>query len=79
MKLGINMINFGSATTPEMLGKWAALAEDLGYHHLMTSDHVTITPDVAARFPAPFYEPLSTLGWLAGVTRHISILSLIHI
>ena len=73
MKLGINMINFGSATTPETLGKWATLAEDLGYHHLMTSDHVTITPDVAARFPAPFYEPLSTLGWLAGVTRHISI------
>ena len=73
MKLGINMINFGPGATPETLEKWARLAEDLGYHHLMTSDHVTITPDVAARFPAPFYEPLSTLGWLAGVTRNISI------
>lgn len=73
MKLGINMINFGPAATPETLGQWAGLAEDLGYHHLMTSDHVTITPDVGARFPAPFYEPLSTLGWLAGTTRDISI------
>ena len=34
----------------------------------MTSDHVAITPDVASRYPAPFYEPLTMLGWLAGVT-----------
>ena len=49
------------------------LTETLGYHFLMTSDHLAITPDVQDRYPAPFYEPFTTLGWLAGVTRRIEI------
>jgi probable F420-dependent oxidoreductase len=73
MKVGVNLVNFGAAATPGTLAKWAEVVETLGFHHLMTSDHVTITPDVAQRFPAPFYEPLTTLGWLAGITKDISI------
>lgn len=73
MKVGVNLVNFGAAATPDTLAKWAEVVETLGFHHLMTSDHVTITPDVAQRFPAPFYEPLTTLGWLAGITKDISI------
>ena len=73
MKVGVNLINFGPSATPDILRGWAELAETLGYHFLMTSDHVGVTPDVQARFPAPLYEPLSTLGWLAGVTRNIAI------
>ena len=52
---------------------WATLSEALGYHIIMTSDHIAITPDVQSRYPAPFYEPLSLLGWLAGVTTKIEI------
>lgn len=73
MKVGVNIVNFGAAATPETLTKWADVVQTLGFHHLMTSDHVTITPDVQERFPAPFYEPLTTLGWLAGITNNISI------
>ena len=73
MKLGVNMVNFGPAATPRVLAQWVKIVQSLGYHHLMTSDHVTVTPDVAARFPAPFYEPLTTLGWLAGITEDITI------
>jgi probable F420-dependent oxidoreductase len=73
MKVGVNLVNFGAAATPNSLATWAEVVETLGFHHLMTSDHVTITPDVAQRFPAPFYEPLTTLGWLAGITKNISI------
>ena len=73
MKVGVNLINFGPSATPDILRRWAALAETLGYHFLMTSDHIAVTADVQARFPAPLYEPLSTLGWLAGCTRSIGI------
>lgn len=73
MKVGVNLINFGPGASPEALLAWARLVEDLGYQLLMTSDHVAITPDVAGRYPAPFYEPLTTLGWLAGVTRRIEL------
>jgi len=73
MKLGINLINFGPAANPEVLAGWAEMAEVVGYHSLLTSDHVAITPDVSERYPAPFYEPISTLGWLAGITERIEI------
>ncbi|MFT7598342.1 MAG: putative F420-dependent oxidoreductase [Acidimicrobiales bacterium] len=73
MKVGINLINFGPSASPHNMAGWVDLAERLGFHSLLTSDHVTITPDVSERYPAPFYEPLSTLGWLAGVTSTLAI------
>lgn len=73
MKLGINLINFGPSATPQVLAGWAELAEGLGYHSLLTSDHVAVTTDVTERYPAPFYEPISTLGWLAGITERIEL------
>jgi probable F420-dependent oxidoreductase len=65
MKVGVNLINFGpGGSVPSML-RWARVVEGLGYHLLMVSDHVAITPDVHARYPAPFWEPFTTLAWLA--------------
>ena len=73
MKIGVNLINFGPGAHPQALKSWVQLAEALGYHLIMTSDHIAVTPDVQSRYPAPFYEPLSTLGWLAGITQRIQI------
>jgi probable F420-dependent oxidoreductase len=73
MKFGVNLINFGPSARPASLMRWAQLTESLGYHFLMTSDHVAVTPDVYERYPAPLYEPFTTLAWLAGVTQGIEI------
>ncbi len=73
MKIGVNLLNFGPGVSPEALARWAALSETLGYHFLMISDHVAVTPDVHARYPAPVYDPFTTLGWLAGITRRVEI------
>ena len=73
MKVGVNLINFGPGVTPGSLKSWAQLSESLGYHLLMTSDHIAITPDVQSRYPAPFLEPVSLLGRLAGVTDTMEI------
>jgi probable F420-dependent oxidoreductase len=73
VKAGVNLINFGPSASPDSLRSWAKLTEALGYHLLMTSDHVATTRDVQTRYPAPFYEPLTTLGWLAGVTERVMI------
>lgn len=73
MKVGINLINFGPTADPETLLGWAELTERLGFHSLLTSDHVAVTPDVSDRYPAPFYEPHGLLGWLAGVTKTVAI------
>jgi alkanesulfonate monooxygenase SsuD/methylene tetrahydromethanopterin reductase-like flavin-dependent oxidoreductase (luciferase family) len=34
---------------------------------------VVVAPDVAAQYPAPFYEPLTTLSWLAGMTTRVRL------
>ena len=73
MRVGINLINFGPGVSPETLARSAELAESLGYHLVMISDHVAITPDVEARYPAPFYDPFTTLAWLAGLTRRVEL------
>jgi alkanesulfonate monooxygenase SsuD/methylene tetrahydromethanopterin reductase-like flavin-dependent oxidoreductase (luciferase family) len=65
MKVGINLINFGPGASVETMLRWTRMAEALGYHLVMTSDHIAVTPDVGSRYPAPFWEPFTTLGWLA--------------
>ena len=73
MRVGINLINFGPGASPASLARAAAEGKALGYHLLMISDHVAITPDVQARYPAPLYDPFTTLGWLAGLTRRVEL------
>jgi probable F420-dependent oxidoreductase len=73
MKIGVNLLNFGPGVSPESLARWATLAEALGYHFVMISDHVAVTADVHARYPAPIYDPFTTLGWLAGITRRVEL------
>ncbi|MGW5266261.1 LLM class flavin-dependent oxidoreductase [Microbispora sp. NPDC004025] len=73
MKLGVNVPNFGPGTRPDVLRGWAETVEGLGFDLLMVSDHVVVTPDVAEQYPAPFYEPFTTLSWLAAITTRIRL------
>ncbi|MFG2823740.1 LLM class flavin-dependent oxidoreductase [Kitasatospora sp. NPDC048365] len=73
MQLGVNVPNFGPGTDPGVLRAWAETAEGLGLDLLMLSDHVAVTPDVAERYPEPFFEPFTTLSWLAGITTRIRL------
>jgi probable F420-dependent oxidoreductase len=73
MQFGVNLLNFGPGARPDAFARWAELAEGLGYHSLMISDHVAITPSVAPRYPEPFYDCFTTLSWLAGRTQRIRL------
>ncbi|WP_406151723.1 LLM class flavin-dependent oxidoreductase [Streptomyces sp. NBC_01012] len=73
MRIGVNVPNFGPGATPDNLARWAETVEGLGFDLLMVSDHVVITSDVAEQYPAPFYEPFTTLAWLAGITTRIQL------
>jgi probable F420-dependent oxidoreductase len=69
----VNVPNFGPGTDPGVLRDWARTVEGLGFDLLMVSDHIAVTPDVAEQYPAPFYEPFTTLSWLAGITERIRL------
>ena len=73
MHLGVNVPNYGPGTDPGVLREWARLVEGLGFDLLMVSDHVVVTPDVAVRYPEPFFEPFTTLSWLAGITTRVRL------
>ena len=73
MKVGVNLLNFGPAASPESLLRWTRVVEALGYHFVMISDHVAVTPDVMGRYPAPLYDPFVSLGWLAGKARRLEL------
>ncbi|MDG6926349.1 MAG: TIGR03619 family F420-dependent LLM class oxidoreductase [Nitrososphaerota archaeon] len=73
MKFGVNILNFGPETGPAVLRQWAVTAESLGYHFVMLSDHVAVTIDVQERYPTPFYEPFTSLAWLAGITQKVEL------
>src|SRR6202453_3154118 len=73
VRLGVNVPNFGPGTRPDVLLRWAQTAEGLGLALLLLSDHVAVAPDVAEQYPAPFYEPFTTLSWLAGRTSGIRL------
>ena len=71
--MGVNVPNFGPGTAPGLLRRWAQTVEGLGFDLLMVSDHIAVTPDVAEQYPPPFYEPFTTLAWLAGITGKIQL------
>src|SRR5258707_8098579 len=71
--MGVNVPNFGPGTEPGVLRRWAQTVEGLGFDLLMISDHIAVTPDVAEQYPASFYEPFTTLAWLAGITGKIRL------
>lgn len=73
MRIGVNVPNFGPGADPGVLRQWADTVEELGFDLLMMSDHVVVTPDVAAQYPAPFYEPFTTLSYLAGRTTRVRL------
>lgn len=73
MRLGVNVPNFGPGTDSRLLADWTSTLEELGYDLLMVSDHVAVTPDVAARYPALFFDPLAVLAFLAARTERIGL------
>ena len=79
MKVGVNLINFGPGVSPQSLASWASLTEKLGYHFVAVSDHVAVTPDVAEQYPAPFYDPFTTLSWLSGITETLELATTVTI
>ncbi|OZD82171.1 F420-dependent oxidoreductase [Rhodococcus sp. 05-339-2] len=73
MKYGLNLPNFGPQIDPDGLLGWARTAESAGFDNILLSDHVVLTDDANRRSPAPFYECLTTLSWLAGQTDSIRL------
>jgi len=73
VKFGVNILNFGPGVSPEKLAAWARFAEAAGFDSIWISDHIAITPYVGERYPEPFYDPFTSLAWLASQTKTVQL------
>ena len=68
MKVGLKLVHSGPGATPELMLRWTRYAESLGFHLLMTADHIALTREVLGSYPAPYFEPFTNMAWLAAQT-----------
>jgi probable F420-dependent oxidoreductase len=69
---GVILPNFGLDSTPDRIRRFAELAEELGFDSVWTTEHVIVGSDVARTY-GRVYDPLISLGWVAGWTQRIGL------
>ena len=57
----------------------ARACEDAGFFYVGVCDHTFIPDRLAGAMSTTWYDTVATLGWLAGVTREIRLLSHIYV
>jgi probable F420-dependent oxidoreductase len=72
IKFGIILPSYGKQANRLPIVDTASLAEGLQFDSVWLTDHLALPQAESDRFPRLF-EAISTLGYLAGVTRHIRL------
>lgn len=72
MKFGIALPNFGKYAKKEFIIHIAKFAEDLGFDSVWVSDHIVL-PESHKGFGHLFYEPITTLSFIAAETRTVKL------
>ncbi|MFZ0173433.1 MAG: TIGR03619 family F420-dependent LLM class oxidoreductase [Acidimicrobiales bacterium] len=67
-----------SAGPPEM-ARVARACEAAGFDNVSVCDHVAVPRQLADRMSTVWYDPVATLGWLAGITARLRLLSQIYV
>ena len=73
MKFGVWIPNCRHLATPEIIRTAAVRAEQLGYDSAWVSDHVVVPRANIKNFGETIFDPLVTLGVLAGATSRVSL------
>ncbi len=64
---------------PAEMAKVALQAEASGFFYVAVCDHTFIPRRLADAMSPVWYDTLTTLGWLAGITEHVRLLSHVYI
>ena len=72
MHFGVILPNFGKDATPSAIRRSAELAEELGFDSVWTTEHIIVGPEGVDPY-GRVYDPLVTLGWIAGWTGRIGL------
>jgi probable F420-dependent oxidoreductase len=64
--------NYGRDSNPDAIRRTAELAEELGFDSVWTTEHIVVGPEAVDPY-GRVYDPLVTLGWVAGFTEQIGL------
>jgi probable F420-dependent oxidoreductase len=73
MKFGVWIPNCRHLATPAIIRETAVRAEQLGYDSVWVSDHVVVPRANVVNFGEAVFDPLVTLGVLAGATSRVQL------
>src|SRR5215208_8210451 len=72
MHFGVILPNYGAEASPEAIRRVAEAAEELGLDSVWATEHIIVGPEGVDEY-GRVYDPLVTLGWIAGWTERIGI------
>ena len=86
MKFGFNVPVRGPGADPVGMTEIAHRAESLGYDYISVTDHIAVPRHIDSRYPytedgmfpgraGEYLEPLSLMGFLAGITDRVQLLT----
>jgi probable F420-dependent oxidoreductase len=73
MRCGVWIPNCRHLATPEIIRTAAVRAEQLGYDSVWVSDHVVVPHANVVNFGETIFDPLVTLGVIAGATSRVQL------
>ena len=73
MHFGIGLPHFRQLASTEAIATVAQQAEALGFDSIWVSDHIVVPHSAIPRFGEVFFEPFTTLAYVAGKTQRIRL------
>jgi probable F420-dependent oxidoreductase len=70
--LGVILPNFGAGSSPDGIRRVAETAEELGFDSVWATEHIVVGREAVDPY-GRVYDPLVTLGWIAGWTTRIGL------
>jgi len=64
--------NFGSESSPARIRVFAGPAKEFGFHSVWATEHIVVGPEGFDPYGRA-YDPLLTLGWIAGWTERVAL------
>ena len=72
MHFGVILPNYGRDSSPEAIRRTTELAVELGFDSVWTTEHIIVGPEGVDPY-GRVYDPLVTLGWIAGWTDRLGL------
>jgi probable F420-dependent oxidoreductase len=69
---GVILPNYGKDSNPDGIRRVAEAAEELGFASAWATEHIIVGPEAINPY-GRVYDPLVTLGWIAGWTERIGL------